>query len=91
MRPQIKGFEPYLPGRSIDSVKREHGLKHIIKLASNENPLGPSKKALSAMRKVAKKLFLYPDGASVSLRIAVAKKAGVSAQIASSSAKGPMS
>ena len=45
IRPQILGFEPYLPGRSIDSVKREHGLKHIIKLASNENPLGPSKKA----------------------------------------------
>jgi len=77
IRPQIKGFEPYLPGRSIESVKREHGLKRIIKLASNENPLGPSKRALAAMRKVGKKLFLYPDGASVSLRIAIAQKAGV--------------
>src|ERR1035438_7656024 len=74
MRPQIKGFEPYLPGRSIDSVKREHGLRRIIKLASNENPLGPSARALTAMRKVGKKLFLYPDGASVSLRMALAKK-----------------
>ena len=77
IRPQIKGFEPYLPGRSIDSVKRELGLKSIIKLASNENALGPSPKALAAMRKVGKKLFLYPDGASVSLRMALAKKAGV--------------
>jgi histidinol-phosphate aminotransferase len=78
IRPQVRGFEPYLPGRSIESVKREHGLKSIIKLASNENPLGPSPKALAAMRKVEKKLFLYPDGASVSLRMALAQKAEVS-------------
>ncbi len=77
IRPQIRGFEPYLPGRSIESVKREHGLKRIIKLASNENPLGPSAKTLSAMRKVGKTLFLYPDGASVSLRAALAKQAKV--------------
>jgi len=77
MRPQIRGFEPYLPGRSLESVRRERGLKKIIKLASNENPLGPSAKALAAMRKVGKKLYLYPDGASVSLRLALAKKAAV--------------
>jgi histidinol-phosphate aminotransferase len=78
IRPQVRGFEPYLPGRSIDSVKRERKLSRIIKLASNENPLGPSPKALSAMRKVAGKLFLYPDGASVSLRAALARQAKVS-------------
>ena len=77
LRPQINGFEPYLPGRSMESVRRERGLKKIIKLASNENPLGPSTKALAAIRKAEKSLFLYPDGASVSLRTAVARKAGV--------------
>src|ERR1019366_8043069 len=77
IRPQIRGFEPYLPGRSIDSVKRERKLSRITKLASNENPLGPSPKALAAMQKAGKKLFLYPDGASISLRLALAKKAGV--------------
>ena len=71
IRPQIRGFQPYLPGRSIESVKRERGLKQIVKLASNENPLGPSPKALAAIRKAEKQLFLYPDGASTSLRARV--------------------
>jgi len=61
----------------MESVRRERGLKKIIKLASNENPLGPSTKALAAMRKAEKSLFLYPDGASTSLRAALAQKAGV--------------
>ena len=63
----------------MESVRRERGLKKIIKLASNENPLGPSAKALAAMRKVGKKLFLYPDGASVSLARRPREKAGVTA------------
>jgi len=74
IRPQVRGFTPYLPGRSIESVKRERKLSRIVKLASNENPLGPSPKALAAMRKVGEKLFLYPDGASTSLRAALAKQ-----------------
>ncbi len=78
VRPQVRGFEPYLPGRSIESLKRERKLARIVKLASNENPLGPSAKALSAIRQVGRKLFLYPDGASTSLRLALAKKAGLS-------------
>jgi len=77
IRPQVRGFLPYLPGRSIESVKREYHLARIIKLASNENPLGPSTKALTAMRHAGPQLFLYPDGASVSLRNALAKHARV--------------
>jgi histidinol-phosphate aminotransferase len=50
----------------------------MIKLASNENPLGPSPRALAAMRRVGKKVLLYPDGASVSLRRALARQAGLS-------------
>lgn len=73
IRPQVRAFEPYLPGRSIESVKREYNLTRIIKLASNENPLGPSPKALAAMKAAGNKLFLYPDGASTLLRQALAK------------------
>lgn len=63
----------------MESVRRELGLKRIIKLASNENPLGPSFKALKAIQKIGRSLFLYPDGASTTLRQALAKKAGVPA------------
>lgn len=73
IRPQVQHFEPYLPGRSIESVKREHGLKRVIKLASNENSLGPSKKAIHAMAATGKNLFRYPDGGSVALREAIAE------------------
>lgn len=76
-RPQIKSFVPYLPGKSLESVRRERGLKTIIKLASNENGLGPSPKALQAMARVGKNAFRYPDGPSTSLRMALAKQAGV--------------
>ncbi|MGD8884411.1 MAG: histidinol-phosphate transaminase, partial [Gammaproteobacteria bacterium] len=40
--PGLKGLQPYQPGKPIDELKREYGVKDIIKLASNENPLGPS-------------------------------------------------
>ena len=80
IRPQVRGFEPYLPGRSIESLKRERKLSRIVKLASNENPLGPSPKVLAAMRQVGRKLFLYPDGASTALREALAKKADVTVE-----------
>ncbi len=74
IRPQVKGFEPYLPGRSLESVRRELGLKKMVKLASNENPLGPSSRALKAVAKAGKAFFFYPDGASASLRKALAKR-----------------
>jgi len=80
LRPEIAHFEPYLPGRSLESVRRELGLKKIIKLASNENPLGPSAKALKAIQKAGKTLFRYPDGASTVLRLALAEQADVSAE-----------
>ena len=51
IRKDIQGITPYVPGRPIDEVKRQLGLKEVIKLASNENPFGPSPKALAAIRK----------------------------------------
>jgi histidinol-phosphate aminotransferase len=76
-RPVVGKFEPYLPGRSLEQVKREYGLKSVVKLASNENPLGPSPRALAAARKAAAAAHLYPDGFSTDLRMAVARHAGV--------------
>lgn len=70
----------YEPGRPIEEVARELGLKPagIIKLASNENALGPSPKALAAMRQALTTSHLYPDGGGFYLRQALAKKLGVS-------------
>ncbi len=69
----------YEPGRPIEEVARELGLKpaSIIKLASNENPLGPSPKAVVAMRKALAASHLYPDGGGFYLRQALAKKLSV--------------
>jgi histidinol-phosphate aminotransferase len=66
----------YEPGRPIEEVAREMGLdpKSIIKLASNENPLGPSPKAVVAMRKALATSHLYPDGGGFYLRRAIARK-----------------
>jgi histidinol-phosphate aminotransferase len=69
----------YEPGRPIEEVARELGLKpaSIIKLASNENALGPSPKAIAAMRKALTTAHLYPDGGGFYLRQALARKLGV--------------
>ena len=60
--PYIESLQPYEPGRTVESVRREYGLAHIAKLASNENPLGPSPKAVEAMRGALSGLNFYPDG-----------------------------
>jgi len=58
----IQSIRPYEPGKPIREVERELGLHHVVKLASNENPLGPSRKALRAMRKAIREIHLYPEG-----------------------------
>ena len=75
---RISRLVPYQPGKPIDDLKRELGLTgEIVKLASNENPLGPSPRALVALRDVLPKLALYPDGASHALGAAVSGKLGI--------------
>src|SRR3989338_7889084 len=69
----LRGVTPYSPGKSIASVQRELGLKYVVKLASNENPLGPSPRAMSVYRRAEKQCALYPEGASPQLRQAVAR------------------
>ena len=60
--PAIEALKPYEAGRNIEEVKRTYGLSHVIKLASNENPLGPSPLALEAMRRPMASLNLYASG-----------------------------
>jgi histidinol-phosphate aminotransferase len=63
---------PYSPGKPVAEVERELGITGIIKLASNENSLGPSPKAIAAMQKFALKMHIYPDASSFVLRNALA-------------------
>ena len=75
----LKSLVPYEPGKPIEDVARELGLdpSGIIKLASNENPLGPSPKAAEAMQQTARKMHIYPDGGSFHLRNAIAERTGM--------------
>lgn len=75
--PHIARLVPYVPGKPIEEVQRELGLQDVVKLASNENPLGPSPKALEAIAATVPKLHLYPDISSRDLRFALAKKLAV--------------
>jgi len=72
-RRALRDVFPYQPGKSIASVQRELGLKSVVKLASNENPLGPAPRALAAYRKAEKSNALYPEGSSPELRAALAR------------------
>ncbi len=69
----------YEPGKPVEELAREMGLQpgEIIKLASNENPLGPSPKALAAMREALDRAHFYPDGGGWALRNAIAEKLGL--------------
>jgi len=69
----VEALRPYVPGTPIEEVQRKYGLRDVIKLASNENPLGASPKALAAMEKALRGLNLYPDGQSYHLCHAIAK------------------
>lgn len=60
----IETLKPYVPGKPIEELERELGVTDPIKLASNENPLGPSPKAMRAMQKMLKNVHYYPDGAA---------------------------
>lgn len=79
LNPSLAGLPVYQPGRPIEEVARELGLPadHFIKLASNENPLGPSRLALAAMRQAIGKLNLYPDGNAFYLKQKLAAKLGL--------------
>lgn len=73
----IRTLVPYLPGKPIEETQREFKLKKVIKLASNENPLGPSPKSRLAMQKTIKGLHRYPDGSGYHLKQALSFHLGV--------------
>jgi len=75
--PCVQGLSPYVPGKPIEELERELGIQGAIKLASNENPLGPSPAALEAMRAHVGKVHLYPDGNGHALKSALAAALGV--------------
>lgn len=78
LRQPLRAFRPYVAGKPIDEVRRQYGLKgRISKLASNENPLGTSPKAMDAMRKALDEVYLYPDDSCFYFRSKVADKWGV--------------
>lgn len=70
----VQALSPYQPGKPIDELEREYGVSDIIKLASNENPLGPGEKVISAIQSELKNLSRYPDGNAFSLKQALATK-----------------
>jgi len=73
----IRALKPYIPGKPIEEVQRELGISNVCKLASNENPLGPSPKALAALGGALPALNLYPDGSGYYLRRRLAQIHGV--------------
>ncbi|MAG33415.1 MAG: histidinol-phosphate transaminase [Deltaproteobacteria bacterium] len=77
IKPHIRDLSPYEPGKPMEELERELGISDSIKLASNENPLGPSPKAVEAMREAAGEIHRYPDGASFALRRALSERLGV--------------
>jgi histidinol-phosphate aminotransferase len=78
VRPNIGEIKPYISGKSAEEAQRELNVMNIIKLASNENPLGPSQKALEAINKYSKDVYLYPDQNCFELKELIAEKLGFS-------------
>lgn len=74
----VQSLSPYQAGKPIDELERELGIKSIVKLASNENPLGFPESAKQAIQKQLNELTRYPDANGFSLKQAIAKKLGVS-------------
>jgi len=75
--PGVQGLQPYQPGKPIEELEREIGIKNAIKLASNENPLGPSPRVLEAISAQLNNLTRYPDGNGFILKQALSKRLSV--------------
>ena len=76
----VQTLAPYVPGKPIEELQRELGLTDIVKLASNENPFGPSPAAVAAMHSAVSDVWLYPDGSGHELKQKLAAKLGVATQ-----------
>jgi len=76
-KPHIETLRPYVPGKPVEALERELGIHGAVKLASNENPLGPSPKAVEAIVRAAGGVHRYPDGACSRLREVLSARLGV--------------
>jgi histidinol-phosphate aminotransferase len=76
--PYVRTLAPYVPGKPLEELEREYGIRDSIKLASNENPLGPGPRAREAMANASAEVGLYPDGNGFALKQALSRKHGVS-------------
>lgn len=70
----IDGLSPYEPGKPIEDLERELGIKNVVKLASNENPVGPSPKIIDSIEKIVKETHRYPDGNATRLKAKISRK-----------------
>lgn len=77
VRKSVLGIKPYVPGKPIEETKRQLGLKQVVKLASNENPLGPSPYAVRAIKKCLSSVNRYPDAQGFYLKKRLSKKYGL--------------
>ncbi len=77
VKPWIQELQPYQPGKPVEELERELGIQDAVKLASNESPLGPSPRAVAAVREALEGVHRYPDGASFALRAALAPRLGI--------------
>ncbi len=75
--PGVRGLQPYQPGKPIDELQREYSVSDIVKLASNENPLGPSPRVREVLTKGFDELARYPDGNGFALKQALSERHGV--------------
>ena len=78
-RPVLDGLTPYDAGPSLEALARELGRSDLVRLSANENPLGPSPRAVAAVEREAARIHLYPDGGSSALREALGRRLGVGA------------
>ncbi|UMZ73221.1 histidinol-phosphate transaminase [Natranaerofaba carboxydovora] len=74
----VSNLKKYVPGRTEEEVKKEFGLDKVVKLASNENPLGPSPKAVEAIKDYASKVYVYPDGSYRKLKEKLSEELDIS-------------
>lgn len=75
--PGVQALHPYQPGKPIEELQREYGVSDVVKLASNENPLGPSPKVQARLREEFADLARYPDGNGFALKQLLAQRHGV--------------
>jgi len=73
IRPAVRTMKPYVPGKTIDEVQREYGVRDLVKLNQNENPLGPSPRAVAAATAAMTQVHTYPEGSSLVLRERLAR------------------